>query len=493
MEFKSSLEAKYFLNLQKVGFLKKRTLLLLILFLERYFGASILLEMPSKLQDIDPEIYPAINLAHKMKGLGIIPSIKKSPKLPDEPFIHEFIFASPHVSSSAGADFLSEKRAIWKFLGESTERFLWKTSDAFYLNKTKSSSFRDLPGEALDIFSLSGFSGSQKKNFEILHFDERTRFDWIKAHSLTSKKKLYCPVQLVSSKYHQEKVKSLKNTRKEEPMLQWNISTGLATGRCLSEATVKGMLEIIERDAFMITYLNKLSAPTVSLSHLAKSDVDIARVLHNFQRYNLEVCIVKLPTDMPVCVYLATITDRSGLGPALTVGASADFDAKKCILDALSEAHCTRLFAKKHFFKEIDPEKLNFKGRVLYWAKKENLPKISFLTEGKKIIIDVDKKRNFYDTLENNSRILDRYYRKKLYFLTSELKKKKYEAYFVELSSKKAKKLGFRCVKTVLPQFQPLHLDERIPYFGGKRLQEIPLELGYEPTKEINRERHPFP
>ena len=42
-------------------------------------------------------------------------------------------------------------------------------------------------------------------------------------------------------------------------MLRWAVTTGLATGQSLEEAIAKGILEVVERDAFMISYLNRLS------------------------------------------------------------------------------------------------------------------------------------------------------------------------------------------------------------------------------------------
>lgn len=49
---------------------------------------------------------------------------------------------------------------------------------------------------------------------------------------------------------------------------------------------------------------------------------------------------------------------------------------------------------------------------------------------------------------------------------------------------------------TIIPELQPLYLDERYPYFGSDRLYSVPVKLGYlkNPNNEntLNKFPHPF-
>ncbi|MDP1629556.1 MAG: YcaO-like family protein [bacterium] len=445
-------------------------------FLEKYFGEPILIKMPTELSEIEGGTYEIINIAYELQKSGIINSIKKRVNYPDEPRIYCYNAPSSGKSYGSGVDFLSKEKALWKSLGEATERYLWFNSDWFFQGH-KIRSYKEMGRRALNIFSLAGFSEEQKNKYPILQYDENTVFGWIPARSLVSKKNFFCPIQLVSSYYFKQKT---------EPMLRWCITTGLATGPSLEEAVVKGILEVVERDAFMISYLNKLSPPIIDLEHLSSQDEEIAKIIKNFKRYNLEVYVLHLPTDFPVYVNLAIIIDRTSLGPALSVGASADFDFKTAFLDALSESLIVRYSLKNKFKQEINLEKIGHEERIIYWGKIENLPKMEFFLKGESVIIDLSQ--NFYK-VENNKN----YYKEKLKILSEEFEKKNYEACYAELTTKEIKKLGFRCVQAVIPELQPLHLDEVIPYFGGKRLREIPLKFGYQPAEVLNQEPHPFP
>ena len=447
-----------------------------IKFLEKYLGSTVLIKIPAELSEIEGVAYEFINTAYKLQKLGVINNIIKIIGYPDEPLMYQYYASSVRKATGWGVDFFSKEKALWKSLGEATERYLWYNSDRFFQNR-KICSYRDLKGRALNIFSLAGFSEEQKNKHSILQFDENTVFGWIPARFLVSRKILFCPVQLVSAYYRD------KNT---EPMLRWGVTTGLSTGQSLKEAIVKGALEVIERDAFMISYLNKLSPPIIDLEYLSDQDEEIAKIIKNFKRYNLEIYILQLPTDFPVYVNLAILIDRTGLGPAVSVGASANFDFKTALLTSLSESLVVRHSLKNIFKKKIDLKKIGREERVVYWAKPENLPKIEFFLKGEKIKIDLSQ--GFYKTKNNKNN-----YKEKLRILNTELEKKNYKTCYVELTTKEIKKIGLRCVQVVIPELQPLHLHESIPYFGGKRLKEVPLKFGYQPAKVLNQIPHPFP
>lgn len=465
-------------------------------FLEKYFGARILLEVPTGLQGMEPKLFPAMETAEKLQALGAIKQIDKRPKFPDEPFVHYFRITTQKTSNTGtGVDFFNEENALWKAIGEATERDLWAT-DNQTLRNILHLPCEKVAGSALDIFKLAGFSEEQKKQDPRLQFDSKTLFGWTTAVSLTSQyknKSIFCPAQLINSHYFRENTAAFG--KGSEPILRRCITTGLATGNSLEEAIAKGILEVIERDAYIISYLNRLSPPIIDFENLSYQDEELEKIYKSFKRYNLEIHLVKLPTDFPVQVVSAIIIDRSGQGPAWVVGHSAKFDLKSAVIGAAAEALAIRLSLKRDWDKKknkVLPEKNRFEqtDRMIYWAKMENFEKLAFMTAGEKIQIDLAEEENFF---ASNEKIKDHnYYQEKLEQLVDELKEKSYEACYVELSGKNIQKLGLRCVQIAIPEMQPIHLEEETPCFGGKRLQEIPKKLGYEPAKETTREPHPF-
>ncbi|MCW9054903.1 MAG: YcaO-like family protein [Candidatus Pacebacteria bacterium] len=463
--------------------------------LERYIQEPLYINTPpiQELTEGDiAKIRPAISAAHALKENGIIDFIEKQKRIyDDEPPFYAYRAVSPknhgyEKNSGHGVHFFSEKRALWRTLGECVERFLWR-----YENESNSeyitASYEEMPERTLDIFSVVGFSNEQRADNKFIQFTEKTPLRWVPSTSLISNKKIYCPAQF-SSAYYMGFVQTpfLKDekSRRDEPMLRWCVSTGLATGASTEDALVSGILEIIERDAFMISYLNKLTPPQVDLEELALRDKEVSLILKSFKRHNLEAYVLELPTDFPVAVYCTVIKDKSGVGPSIAVGASADFDKKTCLLDSMSEALSVRVsvrsLSKRHSNKI---KNMNQDGRLIHWAQKEQLEKLNFFLGGEK------KKCAF--TTNKTGRV--RHGKEELKELIHSFKKNGQELCYVDLTTKETRGAGFFTVNVIAPEMQPLHLNEFVPYLSGKRLREVPEKLGYTSAETLNTEPHPFP
>lgn len=474
----------------------KKIVTIFLNFLEKRFQGRLLLEAPENLIKLNPDLWPAIITSEKIKTLGPFVSKRFLP-LEDEPFLYKYSTKINGQQFGGGAHFISEETALWRSLAEGIERYLWRTSEDFYQGKIVYATYENLGQKVLDIFSLAGFSEKDKEKNKTLFFNKSSCLGWIKASSLLKKEMVYCPIQLLSYHYSELKVRKPENQQGGEPMLRWPVSTGLATGRSIQEAITKGILEIVERDAYMITYLNKLSPPRIDLEHLAEKDEDINKILKNFRRCHLKVTLLRIPTDFPVFIIMALITDDLKGTPALTVGASADFNIKSCLLDALSESLSTRLSLRKNpaLFKEPpDPKKITRESRPFYWSRSENLPKIDFLFKGaiEKIELPVETKFFNLSTEEENER-LKIFYSKKLEDLKEALRQFDYEGCYLQIAPKEINQAGLYCAVTVIPKLQPMHLNESLPYFSGQRLKEVPIKLGYQPAKKINTEPQPLP
>ncbi len=134
-----------------------------------------------------------------------------------------------------------------KTVGEGLERFcLCVYREKHFLLST----FDKISQKALSPLSFAGISPSQRQANPRLKIDEKSVFRWVEGFSLYDKKKVFIPAQLVyvGYKYHPQ-----------EPMIREQISTGAAAADSFKGALYKGICEAVERDAFMITYFNKLS------------------------------------------------------------------------------------------------------------------------------------------------------------------------------------------------------------------------------------------
>ena len=457
--------------------------------LEHYTNGKVTFSVPEQLQKSNKwnlDSKPIVNILNSLQSLGVVTDLVKKGYYHDEPKFFSYKVISPlkHISGS-GSDLLDEEKASWKALGEFVERYLWLYSD-FFSQSTVTGTYKKLQKNALDIFSFVGFSEKQRKENPELGFTEDTTFGWTPVYSLTTNEQKLCPVQLISASYAKKNGMSPLHKNGIEPMLRWTVSTGLAVGQTKEEAIVAGILESIERDAFMITYLNRLSPDIINLHNLAKQDKDIERVLEKFKRYCLNVYVVTLPTDFPVFINLAIIIDHTKKGPAVSMGASADFDLKASVLDALSESISVRIGSRKMHKKPAnDLSNMDRKGRLIYWSEYKNIEKLDFLLQGKEVNVDINASRK--------QKTILRYTEAQLNTLIEEFKNKNMEVYYANLATKEVKELGLHAVNVIVPKLQPMHLQEIVPYKNGERLKIVPKKMGFNPAQKINTEPHPFP
>ena len=497
MELKITVSAKKIINSGSTRTLFKSLLEKLVGFMEKQFGSKLLLEVPLGLHRFDSHMFSAIDAIARLKRMEILKEVKKIRNLPDEPGLFRFYASSHKRAYGTGSSFTDEESAMWKSLAEATERFLWMHSDFIYTEKDKmvSASYEEVKKRAVNIFSLAGFSDEQKEKNTTIRFDKHTKFNWIPVESLVTKKTVLCPVQLLNNLYfrsHVDHPGAQKDDRRNEPMLRWAITTGLATGRSHEEALTKGILEIVERDAFIITYLNKLSPPMIDLDYLSCQDEEIKKILSRFRRYKLEVYLIQLPTDFAVHIIAAVIIDRTGTtaAPAFTIGASADFSLRECILDALSEALKICIGTREYYLsdKKANADTSAIYQRLQNWSEQNKLPLIGFLTNGTTIKTDLE--RTFYTPDNDKERNI--FYKQQLTSLANQIKNLGYEAYFSDLTIPEVRDLGLECRYVLIPELQPLHLNENLPYFGGERLFSVPSKLDYIPAQSLNKIPHPF-
>ncbi|MDP3918026.1 MAG: YcaO-like family protein [Candidatus Woesebacteria bacterium] len=380
-------------------------------------------------------------------------------------------------SKSSGASLHSQKEALLKCLCESTERYC-----NFFFKKESTvttKSINHMNCEFIDPRSISSFSKNQLKKDEFKKFtiDNNSVFRWTDCISLLDDKQYLIPSQFIYLSYPY-----LKN----EPSIYSAISTGVAGGANLSAAIVRGICEVIERDSFMIFYLNKITPPKINLKNI--DDPEIRKLQSILDRYKFEIVVLDITTDIKIPTIASVIINRSGIGKAISVGLKCDFDILKAISGSIEEALHTRSWLRSSF--EDEPTKVSIqdlqkssdiKLRGFLWYDTEAIKNLDFWICNTKL-----KNVNY------NSKIMKS--GEKLKRLIEIFKIKNYDIYYKDITIEKFKKLNYHIVKVIIPKMQPIYLNEKYPLLGGDRLYKVPEKLGFKikSEKELNKFPHPF-
>lgn len=414
----------------------------------------------------------------------IVKKIYKIPNYNDEPQLYnysaQFIDGNSlkvsKDSIASGASF-EKNSALLKLLGETAERYSLSTYDRNLLVYKSFNQLVNSKENVLDPWQLAllpEFFGENKR--EVL---KDSKFSWIIGKSLVTDKKILVPTQLVYVPYLYHK---------SEPILQLSISTGAAAGETIYDAIYRGICEVIERDSFMIHYYNNLSSPRINLQALGSKK--ILRIIKIFRRYNLELCINDITTDIGVPAVVATVIDRTGMGPAVCVGLKAGFDMNQNVIGATEEALMVRSWVRDEYMylkpKHSSPKIISsIEERANFWCPTGTIHYLDFW-------LSATNNKGPYELRKFRRSS----YKEKVTELIRILGLKGYDVVYVDITAPKICKYDVKVVKVIIPQLQPLHLDEKYPYLTFRRLYNAPVDMGVlgrpKAFEELNNIPHPF-
>lgn len=358
-----------------------------------------------------------------------------------------------------------ESEAIIGAIGEAVERYyiLDEREDLFIKG-----SYKDFKKNAVNIFEFQNFTEYQLslEGYKQFRFDENSVFNWIKGRSLFDNSEILVPAQLVYAEYDAPD--------RNEPWVRLPISTGAACGPSIEFATYKGICEIIERDNYLINYLNKISPPIIELENI----VEIDSILKEIKSKNLEIYCLDLTIDFSSTSIGTLIIDRSGNGPAVNLGLGCDLNPEIAIKRAIMESYSMYLSKQNAYFRNknrsfqidnnLEWEKLKIR---MFWNSFINIEKIDFLTSG--------KNKSFNNLINHSANN----YTSDLKILIEELKNKGFHAYIVDLTTPVIKECGLSIVKILIPELYPMYNNLLYPYKKSLRLYDLPIDMKIRKTK----------
>lgn len=424
-----------------------------------------------------PDLQDIFSDVQKLTDAGIASAWGRPQAMPDEPRICSW-WIDIRKEKTGGLSVDDDRQALRAAVSEALERHIWKHERDYFRHVTIAS-FRELGNEhATDPLRFAGYSPAQRAGSGQLSISDTTKFLWIEGYSLTQKRRVLIPAQIVSRKYSDEALQA-----KKEPFIREPITTGLATHPDRTEAILSGALEIIERDAYMIMWLNRLSLPRITHDSLAQENRKLKELLARCHRYNLQAHFVRLITDAPTYVVMAVVRDPRMLPPVsigICANKSASYAAEKALLEALRARKNARWLMKTKGSISKPAGELKFGDRHRYWADPSHAHTIDFLTEGKTSPLEVGTWHN--DTpREHLQRIIEW------------CVKARYELISVNLGASKKNVLDLHVIFVIIPEMQPIYLTEARRCEGGDRLRSIPEHFGFAPREKLYLEEpHPF-
>ena len=265
-----------------------------------------------------------------------------------------------------------------------------------------------------------------------------------------------------------------------------STSNGLSAGSTLASAILGGLCEVMERDAMLIAWMNRLPAIEVQCDDASTVE---GRVVRHYAHFGVTVRAFLMPSDLPAATVMAISFEDDPARPANVVGLGCHPDPRIALRKALFEL-CQARPAEASRFQSKPP-----KGRL------DRYEDVHTLDDHSAFISQMERREEFaflwqsgarkrIDELPNPSmgdveNDLDRCVR--------ELAAKGHRAAIVELTTPDLVDYGIHVVRAVVPGLQPVHFGHGEERLGGERLFALPMQLGFAASVRNENDLNPCP
>ena len=387
---------------------------------------------------------------------------------------HRFLSEPDESHMTISGKGMTREAAWTSCLGEAVERYSggrWDADETVYCRRG------DLEGRSIDPLELVLFRPDQYADLPYSPYRQETELRWIRGRSLVHDDQVWIPAIGVFMEYQ---------VAEEDEFLCPVTSNGLAAGQTLGDAVLRAIYEVLERDALLIAWMNRLPARRFDAAR--HPDGDVRRLARSYARRGVELALYELPTDHPVTVVAAIAFQAGGYGgPFATVGLGADLDpaqaARAAALEVGQVRPAFRARARSHDAARIaelvaDPAKTTtLEDHALLYADPSMRSAFDFLEGGQ---------ADWPDPVEAEG--VDA-----LVGIVEHFRGADQDLLYVNLTPPDLQPLGLFTARAVVPGFQPIWFGEGERRLGGRRLYEVPWRLGLRDAPADLESLNPLP
>ncbi|OGZ96707.1 MAG: hypothetical protein A3I44_00340 [Candidatus Sungbacteria bacterium RIFCSPLOWO2_02_FULL_51_17] len=439
--------------------------------LERILGVALFVEADNS-KAVPQEFHALFRLLYRE---GVLRSYLFPRPIPGWPDIPAVSLISDHGITATGVAY-SRAAAFRKAIGELVER---TALIAPHDDSIARGTFRELRSRgALDPAIFRAFSETQlwADSTNAHEVDESSIFSWTECRALHTGRRHLIPAHLVYLRFR----------RAGEPFIRQATSSGAAAGTSFEMAMYNGICEAVERDAFMIHWLNRITPPRIDPESVTAGS--IRALLELCRKYNIDIHLLDLTTDLGIPVIGAAIRDNTPGRPVVHVSARCDLDSEAAlrtvILDVLRVGHQQSVSGEQILaVREKGTDLPGLEERRVYWCDRRQEGKANFFLRGARI--------SFVHSSYAGAGMAEKFRRIKNVFMEHG-----YQVFYKDITTAAAQKAGLTVIMSLAPNLYPLYLNERYRYLGVRRLFDAPVRMGAlsSPKKEdeMNDTPHPF-
>lgn len=267
------------------------------------------------------------------------------------------------------------------------------------------------------------------------------------------------------------------------------IVSGFACAASFAEAARRGLLEVLERDAFMLAWAHRLPLARLDGDSLGEARPHLeAFAAETSEDAGFEARCFELRLEHGLPFVLAMFRSQRPGDAAAGVASAANphrgAAARRALCELAMVYRTLREALARHRGPLPDPRRpetvVEMHQHALLYARPDMLPTLEPWWTS--VPVDTGAPEDVDAGLEA---------------LVERLAAFDLEVLVVDLTRPEIRELGLRVVKVLVPGTYPMNFDSRWPQFGGRRMVEAPVKAGLlerpTPFEALNRIPHPFP
>ncbi len=412
-------------------------------------------------------LHPEITLESIVKELDIVPAKIAGFTLP-----FSMVFA--RITKPNGTSWWScgrsenLKTARTKALAEAVEWYACGNVGA--LTEARYSSIRD---SAIDPISMVKYLPKQfRLNSTLRPFSTTQLYEWETVTEIETGKKRLILADFVYFPY----------TPKFNNRYAFANSSGTAAHLSTGQATLNATLELVERETFMVMWLNKLRRRCVQITSIPLS---FQKRIQALTKLGCRVRVVDLSLDLSPVLMVVAVNEKL---PFLSCSAASTFEIVDGLDRALKEAEASIYSYLKNGStrKIIAPEEVEHTmDHGAFYENKGNIRRFSFLLGDERGSVSLKE-------IEREQSI------KTFDHLRHTLISRRLSLHTVDLTSERSdlSNLPYKVVKAFIPGMVPMSFGYCTEPLGLSRVRQLPITCGLRrrPIRlsELNMAPHPF-
>lgn len=349
-------------------------------------------------------------------------------------------------------------------------------------------SYRNLKEVALDpvLVGVHGKDQYERPDFPFRPFDQDRQIDWVWGYSFLQERPILVPELLA---YYSSGCGH---------GFVYETSNGCALGGSLEEAIFYGILEVVERDSFLMTWYAQL--PLAPLDSYSAGDLEMDLMVERLREVaGYDVLLFNSTMEHGIPSVWAIAKNRTDKGVNLICAAGAHPDPVRASKGAIHELAGMllslngKLEENREQFEQMLHNPLlvrQMDDHAMLYGLKQSEERLSFLLQ------NGHPTRTFDEEFKPKAEHTD---------LTDDLKAflQKFrelglDVIVVDQTTPETLRNGLHCVKVLIPGMLPMTFGQHLVRLTGlERVLRIPAELGYAEKpltpEKLNPHPHPFP